>query len=34
MEIRALQWDDLPTGHVIVEGDVVKWLVMVKDVKG
>ncbi len=34
MEIRALQWDDLPTGHVIVEGEPIKWLVMVKDAKG
>ena len=34
MEIRSLAWDDLPTGHVIVEGEPVKWLVMVKDAKG
>jgi hypothetical protein len=34
MEIRAMKWDDLPTGHVIVEGEPVKWLVMVKDAKG
>lgn len=34
MEIRALQWDDLPTGHVIVEGGPIKWLVMVKDARG
>ncbi len=34
MEVRALTWDDMPTGHVIVEGEPVKWLVMVKDAKG
>jgi predicted Rdx family selenoprotein len=34
LEVRAMTWDDLPTGHVIVEGDVVKWLVMIKDGKG
>ncbi|MEK6700022.1 MAG: cytochrome P460 family protein [Nitrospirota bacterium] len=34
LEVRAMTWDDLPTGHVIVEGDVVKWLVMIKDAKG
>lgn len=34
MEIRALQWDDLPTGHVIVEGEPIQWMVMVKDAKG
>jgi hypothetical protein len=33
MEIRAMKWDDLPTGHVIVEGEAIKWLVMVKDGK-
>jgi hypothetical protein len=31
MEIRSIRWDDLPTGHVIGQGDPVKWLVMVKD---
>ncbi len=31
MEVRAMNWDDLSTGHVIVEGELVKWLVMVKD---
>jgi hypothetical protein len=34
MEIRAINWDDLPTGHVMVEGEPVKRLVMVKDSKG
>lgn len=34
MEIRGMQWDDLPTGHVIVEGEFVKCLVMVKDARG
>lgn len=34
MEVRAMKWDDLPTGHVIVEGEPVRWLVMVKDSRG
>lgn len=34
MEVRAISWDDLPTGHVIVEGEAIKWLVMVKDARG
>ena len=34
MEVRNLNWDDLPTGHVMVEGEPVKWFVMVKDAKG
>ncbi len=34
MEVRAMQWDDLPTGHVIVEGEPIKWMIMVKDAKG
>jgi hypothetical protein len=34
MEVRTVQWDDLPTGHVMRQGDPVKWFVMVKDAKG
>jgi hypothetical protein len=34
MEVRTITWDDLPTGHVIVEGEAIKWLVMVKDARG
>ncbi len=34
MEIRAIKWDDLPTGHVISEGETSEWFVMVKDAKG
>lgn len=34
LEVRAIAWDDLPTGHVMVEGAVAKWLVMIKDGKG
>jgi hypothetical protein len=31
MEIRNIQWDDMPTGHVMCSGDVTGWFVMVKD---
>lgn len=34
MEIRAIKWDDLPTGHVIVSGDPLKWFIMIKDTTG
>jgi cytochrome c len=34
MEIRAMKWDDLPTGHVIYPGEATDWFVMVKDSKG
>ena len=34
MEVRSITWDDLPTGHVIAEGEPVKWFAMVKDSKG
>ena len=34
MEVRSLKWDDLPTGHVIFEGDPIRCFVMVKDTKG
>jgi len=34
MEVRELKWDDLPTGHVIEEGEPLEWFVMVKDAKG
>ena len=33
-EIRALKWDDLPTGHVMYADDVSEWFVMVRDLKG
>lgn len=33
-EIRTVQWDDMPTGHVIYAGDVSRWFVMMKDTKG
>ena len=33
MEVREITWDEQPTGHVMVEGEPVKWLVMVKDSK-
>jgi len=34
MEVRPIQWDDLPTGHVMAQGEAMKWLVMVRDGKG
>jgi hypothetical protein len=34
MEVRALAWDDLATGHVMMEGDPLQWFMMVKDNKG
>lgn len=34
MEVRAIAWDDLSTGHVIKEGDRVECFVMIKDAKG
>lgn len=34
MEVRAITWDDLPTGHVIDEGEPLEWFVMIKDAKG
>ena len=33
-EIRNAVWDEMPTGHVVTEGDVKLWFVMVKDSKG
>jgi hypothetical protein len=33
-EIRAIKWDDLPTGHVIYAGEAAEWFVMVRDGKG
>jgi len=33
-EVRAMQWDDLPTGHVIYAGDASEWFVMVRDGQG
>lgn len=33
LEVRSLEWDDLPTGHVIRGGEAVEWFVMVKDQK-
>lgn len=33
-EVRSIEWDDLPTGHVMVEGDPLKWFVMIRDDKG
>jgi Cytochrome P460 len=33
MEVRAIKWDDLPTGHVISEGEPLEWFVMIKDTK-
>jgi len=34
MEVRAIQWDDLSTGHVMYAGEATEWFVMVKDSKG
>lgn len=34
MEVRAIKWDDLPTGHVIEEGEPLQWFVMIKEGKG
>lgn len=34
MEVRALDWHDLSTGHVIGTGDALQWFVMIKDGKG
>lgn len=34
MEVRRIQWDDLPTGHVMTGGEPVRWLVMIRDAKG
>ena len=33
-EVRAINWDDLPTGHVMYAGDRAECFVMVKDAKG
>ena len=33
-EVRAISWDDLPTGHVMYAGDRAECFVMVKDAKG
>jgi len=33
-EVRAINWDDLPTGHVMFAGDRAECFVMVKDAKG
>ena len=33
-EVRAISWDDLPTGHVMYGGDRSECFVMVKDAKG
>ena len=33
-EIRQAVWEEMPTGHVVREGDVKLWLVMVRDSKG
>ena len=33
-EVRAISWDDLPTGHVMYAGDRAECFVMVKDTKG
>jgi cytochrome c len=32
-EVRTMKWEDLPTGHVITEGDATEWFVMIKDTK-
>jgi cytochrome c len=34
MEVREIKWDDLPTGHVIGEGEPAEWFVMIKDTRG
>ncbi len=34
MEVRSMSWDDLSTGHVIMEGELLQTFVMVKDAKG
>lgn len=34
MEVRAIQWDDVPTGHVMYAGEGAQWFIMVKDTKG
>ncbi len=33
-EIRIMKWDDLPTGHVIYEGEPSEWFVMIRDSMG
>jgi hypothetical protein len=33
-EVRAISWDDLPTGHVMYAGERAECFVMVKDAKG
>ena len=33
-EIRQAVWEEMPTGHVVREGDVKVWFVMVRDSKG
>ena len=33
-EVRSIQWDDLPTGHVMYAGEGAEWFVMVKDSRG
>lgn len=34
MEIRKIEWDDEPTGHVMAEGAPVEWFMMIKDENG
>ena len=34
MEVRAIKWDDVPTGHVMYAGENSASFVMVKDSKG
>jgi len=31
MEVHSLKMDDLPTGHVVFDGDPLRCFVMVKD---
>jgi len=33
-EIREVEWKEMTTGHVVSEGNVSTWFVMVRDVKG
>jgi hypothetical protein len=34
MEVSAIRWDDLPTGHVMSADEQAEWFVMVKDGRG
>jgi hypothetical protein len=34
LEVDPIQWDDIPTGHVMYAGAAARWFAMVKDAKG